>query len=66
MITSMELLNSLNKLSAPEIDHRTTVQLGWLLSKKLKFQIGAEYRFEALNISIEQKLFILTTGILKI
>ncbi len=66
LVTSMELLNSVNKLSSPEIDHRTTVQLGWLFSEKLKLQIGTEYRFEAFNSDTEQKLFILTTGILKI
>ncbi|WP_452227408.1 DUF2490 domain-containing protein [Lacinutrix cladophorae] len=65
-ISSMELLNSMNALSAPEIDHRTTVQIGWLLSEKINLQAGLEYRFEAFNIITEQKLFILTSAILKI
>ena len=65
-VGSLELLNSVNKLSAPEVDQRTTIQIGWLFSKDLKLQAGLEYRFEALNIDAEQKLFILTSAILKI
>lgn len=66
IITSMEALMSKSKKIKPEIDHRTTAHLGWLVSEKLKLQFGIEYRFEALNIKTEEKLFALTTFILKI
>ncbi len=66
MVTSMEALWSMNKLIAPELDHRTNVQLGWQLTKTFKLQTGLQYRFEALNINTENRLFILTSGILKI
>lgn len=66
MVTSMEALWSMNKLFSPELDHRTTVQLGYQLSKSLKLQTGLQYRFEALNIDTQQRLFVMTSGILKI
>ncbi|MFP4844268.1 DUF2490 domain-containing protein [Winogradskyella sp. PE311] len=65
-VISMETLLSNGRLIKPELDHRTTAQLGWLISEKLKLQLGLEYRFESLNISIEEKLFILTSFILKV
>lgn len=66
LITSTELLLSLSNVMKPEIDHRTTAQIGWLLSKKTKIQLGLEYRFEAFNINTAQKLYILTSYILKV
>ena len=66
MVSSMEALWSMNKLIAPELDHRTTIQFGYQLTKRFKLQAGLEYRFEKLNIDTEQRLFILTSGILKI
>ncbi|MBV7268731.1 DUF2490 domain-containing protein [Winogradskyella sp. WHY3] len=66
LITSMEALLSKNKKIKPELDHRTTAQMGWLFSEKLKFQFGLEYRFEAFNVKTEEKLFILTSLILKV
>ncbi|WP_353779164.1 DUF2490 domain-containing protein [Winogradskyella sp. 3972H.M.0a.05] len=66
MVSSMEALWSMNKLIAPELDHRTTIQVGYQLSKQFKIQAGVQYRFEALNIDTKQRLFILTSGILKI
>ena len=65
-ITSMEALLSKGKNIKLEIDQRTTLQIGWLFSEKLKFQLGLEYRFEALNISNEEKFFILTSLIIKV
>jgi hypothetical protein len=65
-VSSMELLLSLSRLDRPEIDHRTTAQIGWQISKDLKLQTGLEYRFEAFNISTEYRLFILTSAIIKI
>jgi hypothetical protein len=64
--TSMEALLSQSQNIKPEIDHRTTAQIGWLISEKLKLQIGLEYRFEAFNIKTEELLFILTSAILKL
>ncbi|WP_400075236.1 DUF2490 domain-containing protein [Winogradskyella sp. R77965] len=66
LITSMETLLSHSKKIKPELDNRTTVHLGWLVSETLKMQFGLEYRFEALNIKTEEKLFILTSLILKV
>ena len=62
----MEALLSNSKHEKPELDHRTTTQLGWLVSEKIKLQFGVEYRFEAFNLNTEQKLFLLTSAILKI
>lgn len=66
VVTSMEALLSKSKKMKPELDHRTTTQLGWLLSERLKFQLGLEYRFEAFNIDTQHKLFVLTSFILKV
>lgn len=66
IVGSMEALLSNSKNEKPELDHRTTTQFGWLVSEKLKLQFGIEYRFEAFNLSTEQKLFLLTSAILKI
>jgi len=66
LVTSMEALLSLSDAEKPKLDHRTTTQIGWLISKKLKLQTGLEYRFEALNISTDHLLFVLTTAILKL
>ena len=66
LVTSMEILLSKSKTIKPEVDHRTTAHLGWLISEKSKLQFGLEYRFEALNVSLENKLFILTSFILKV
>ena len=66
LITSMEALLSLSNNAKPEFDHRTTGQIGWLVSKGLKLQTGLEYRFEALNLKTEHLLFVLTTAVLKL
>ncbi len=66
LITSLEALLSLSKKIKPEIDQRTTAQIGWLLTEKLKVQLGLEYRFEAFNSNTEERLFILTSIILKV
>jgi hypothetical protein len=65
LVCSMEALLSQSKTIKSEIDHRTTAQIGWLISEKLKLQIGLEYRFEAFNINTEELLFILTSAVLK-
>lgn len=66
LIAAMEALFSTTPVARPEWDHRTTFQLGWLLSESFKLQVGLEYRFEAINIETEQKLFTLISGILNI
>lgn len=66
LVSSMEGLISVGKQIRPELDHRTTTQIGWLISETLKLQFGLEYRFEAFNIDTEEKLFILTSAILKL
>nr|WP_236778487.1 DUF2490 domain-containing protein [Pseudalgibacter alginicilyticus] len=66
LMSALEGLWSLKEVSAPEIDSRTTIFIGWQLAKTLKFQTGLEHRFEALNISAKNYLFLLTSAILKI
>jgi len=66
LILSLEGLLSKGKAIKPQLDHRTTVQIGWLFTESLKLQLGLEYRFEEFNISTEEKLFILTSLIFKI
>ncbi len=66
IVGSIEALLSNSKNEKPELDYRTTTQFGWLISEKLKLQLGIEYRFEAFNLNTEQKLFLLTSAILKI
>lgn len=66
LVTSMEALLSQSNKIKPELDHRTTAQIGWLISEKSKLQFGLEYRFEAFNINTEEKLFLLTSFILKV
>ncbi len=66
LVSSMELLLSLSQPDKPEIDHRTTGLIGWKISNDLKLQAGLEYRFEALNIETDYRLFFLTSAILKI
>ncbi len=65
-IGSVEALLSISKSISPEVDQRTTVQIGWLLRHQLRLQFGLEYRFEAFNINTEERLFVLTSAILKI
>lgn len=66
IITSMEALLSKSKKTKPEMDHRTTAYIGWLISERIKLQFGLEYRFEAFNIQTEEKLFLLTSFIIKV
>ncbi|MGZ0015372.1 DUF2490 domain-containing protein [Yeosuana sp. AK3] len=65
-VGSFEALLSLSKISTPELDQRTSAQIGWQLNETLKLQTGLEYRLEALNITTQNKLFILTSAVLKI
>jgi hypothetical protein len=66
LITAVEGLLSLSKNRKPEIDQRTTVQIGFQLSENLKLQTGLDCRLEAINISTNKLLFLLTSAILEI
>lgn len=66
LVLSMEALLSQGKIIKPELDYRTTGNIGWVISKKSKLQFGLEYRFEAFNIATEHRLFILSSFILKV
>ncbi|MFB9055436.1 DUF2490 domain-containing protein [Mariniflexile ostreae] len=66
MFNSVEGLWSLNQGSKPEIDSRTTTQIGWQLSEVLKIQTGLEYRLEAFNTVAKNYIFLLTSAILRI
>lgn len=66
LVVSLEGLLSQSHQMKSELDQRTTAQIGWLLSERLKIQVGLEYRFEAFNIETEEKLFILTSASIKI
>ncbi|WP_299366084.1 DUF2490 domain-containing protein [Winogradskyella sp.] len=66
LVTSIEGLLSLAEKLNPELDYRTTTQIGWLISETLKLQLGLEYRFEVFNIDTEEKLFFLTSVIFKV
>tara|TARA_R110001583_G_scaffold191206_1_gene356126 strand:- start:2265 stop:2945 length:681 start_codon:yes stop_codon:yes gene_type:complete len=65
-VGSVEGLLSLSKISKPEVDQRTTAQIGWQLSETLKLQTGLEYRLEAFNTKGKNNVFVLTSAILKI
>ena len=66
LVSSMEVLLTQNRAIKSEIDHRTTIQIGWQMSETLKLQTGLEYRFEAFNIDTQHLLFVLTSAVLKI
>ncbi|MDT0558136.1 DUF2490 domain-containing protein [Ichthyenterobacterium sp. W332] len=66
IVSSAEFLVSKSAKIKPQLDQRTTVQLGWFFSEKLKFQFGFEYRFEEFNRNTEEKLFVLSSLILKV
>ena len=65
-IGALEGLQSLSEKRKPELDERTTAQIGWQLSDALKLQAGLEHRGEALNIETKHYLFVLTKAVLTI
>lgn len=65
-VGTLESLFSVSSNLKPEVDQRTTVHIGWLLSESFKLQLGLEYRFEAFNIATEERLFAYTSAIVKI
>jgi hypothetical protein len=66
LVVYMEALLSQSNKIKPILGHRTTTQIGWLLTERLKIQVGLEYRLEAFNIQTQEKLFILTSANVKI
>jgi hypothetical protein len=66
LVGSVEALLSISKLSRPEMDQRTSAQIGWQFSETLKLQTGLEYRLEAYNLKADNLLFLLTSAVLKI
>jgi hypothetical protein len=58
-----EFLWSMTKNRNPELDHRWSAQIGWMLVKSTKLQLGLEYRFDQFNTTLNQKLFLLTTAV---
>lgn len=65
-IGAIEGLLSQSKKIKPELDYRTTCHFGWLITAKLRLQLGLEYRFEAWNIYTQQSLFLLSSAILNL
>lgn len=60
-VGNLESLLSVAKMDQPQYDTRFTLNFGWQLTAKTKFQIGSEYRLEDFNQDLEQVLFFLTT-----
>jgi hypothetical protein len=61
IVGNLETLLSLTTKNNPEYDQRITVNLGWYLNKKMKFQVGSEYRFENFTATTENVLFFLSS-----
>ena len=66
LIAAAEGLLSLSKRAKPETDVRLSCQIGWQITEKLKLQTGLEHRLEAFNLIAENRLFLLTSAIMKI
>ncbi len=61
LVGNLETLLSLARSQGPQYDQRLTLNLGWLLNKETKLQVGTEYRFEDFTVETENVLFLLTT-----
>ena len=66
IIASLESLFSDARGANVEIDQRFTVQLGWLLSAKVKLQGGLEYRLEDYSSQTQEVFFVLTSMVLSL
>lgn len=66
LVLTTESLLSAGKATRPEYDQRITAQLGWLISEKTKFQLGAEYRAENYNAVTENVAFLITNLVLSL
>jgi hypothetical protein len=65
LTSATSLLWNISK-DIPELDNRTSVQIGWFYSKSLKLQIGLEHRFNEINRASNHDMFLLTSAIFKI
>jgi len=66
LVATTESLLSVGKNVLPEYDQRFTGQLGWLLSKKSKLQLGIEYRFEDHTHQTQHVLFFLNSLVISL
>lgn len=66
LVATTEALLSKSDPLESELDQRTTAQIGWLITEKLKLQFGLGYRFEAISPNTKEKLFVLTSAIMKL
>jgi len=66
LVATTESLLSVGKNVFPEYDQRFTGQLGWLLSKKSKLQLGLEYRFEDYTHQTQHVLFFLNSLVISL
>ena len=57
---SETLLSIANGLS-PKGDLRFSIQIGWMLSELLKFQVGVEHRFDNIYLHTEQLSLLFTS-----
>lgn len=65
-VISVESLLSMAKGQLPEYDQRLTSNIGWLLNKMTKVQIGLEYRAEDFTHETENVTFIRTGLVLNL
>lgn len=66
LVLSTESLLSVAKATVPEYDQRITANLGWMLDKSTKLQVGTEYRAENFTNETEHVFFLLTTLVLSL
>jgi len=60
-VGNFENLLSVGGEIKPEYDTRLTLNVGWQLTEKAKFQIGAEYRLEDYSQDLQHVCFLLTS-----
>lgn len=60
-VGNFENLLSVAKEQRPQYDVRFTLNFGWKITEKTKFQIGSEYRFEDYSQNLEHVLFLLSS-----
>lgn len=61
LVGNLESLLSVAQMQQPQYDTRFTLNFGWQLTSKTKFQIGTEYRIEDFSQNLEHVLFFLST-----
>ncbi|WP_157449653.1 DUF2490 domain-containing protein [Croceitalea dokdonensis] len=61
LVGNIENLLSVGRQAKPEYDTRFTLNLGWKITDRAKFQIGAEYRLEDYAQNLQHVCFLLTT-----